>query len=385
MQKEIVKNTFSGLITRYETDFGLLVFSPFNGLIFAVSPDDAGEVSQWLNKKNSLIKDPYNEVLGLGWKIDSSLAVYKKPHLLPDSKSFPIVLSTRYPILINWLITGKCKLACKYCYAEDLMRNNSNEPNKDDLEKIVESILNYKPIAVVIAGGEPLLSPFFVKAIELLNKKTGIIVDTSASEISDEHLTLFKKYNINIRISLDSEIPELNQKQRPYYLKSKNKYTLSSAIELLCRCIKENIPVTVQSVATSKTANDLPFLGDKLYKLGLHSWRVLKIQPSRSSMKGYNELVGSKIQQNRLYNHIFKELNKFHNLKWKSQMALQIIQNENPNAVILVSPNGTFYTESNVSPGKVIIDEEKPKNPRLKMIQMKVNMKAHAERYLNLR
>jgi len=62
-------------------------------------------------------------------------------------------------------------------------------------------------------------------------------------------------------------------------------------------------------------------------------------------------------------------------------MAVQITHDEAPNAVVLVGPDGVFYTESNMSLGKIILDEEHPDAPSLDTIGMKVNMLAHAERY----
>jgi len=49
-----------------------------------------------------------------------------------------------------------------------------------------------------------------------------------------------------------------------------------------------------------------------------------------------------------------------------------------------VGPDGTFYTESNTTVAKIILDGENPKRPRLDAILSKVNTLAHAQRYLNL-
>ena len=70
--------------------------------------------------------------------------------------------------------------------------------------------------------------------------------------------------------------------------------------------------------------------------------------------------------------------------RWHRSMVVQIAPNETPNAVILVGPDGTFYTESTTTVAKVILDHENPKRPRLDAIMSKVNMQKHADRYLNL-
>ena len=76
---------------------------------------------------------------------------------------------------------------------------------------------------------------------------------------------------------------------------------------------------------------------------------------------------------------------------WKQGMAFQLAKNRHPNAVILVSPDGTFFTESlpisnddRAERGKVILDEKNPRKPRNFMVRQIINLNAHTERYLNV-
>ena len=388
MKKETIVHTKSGLIARFDSSIGIFVYSPYTGLIFAVHKEQAKQTVAWLNKKSSDgVDNRIRSALGIGWQ-NNSIGEYPSSHLLPNAKSFLTILRPKFPILINWLITGLCPLACKYCYAEDLMRIPANEPQERQIRAIVESILSYNPLVVVLTGGDPLVSKYLLKAIQLLHNRTGIIVDTSAYKFDNKYLSIFKKFNVAIRISLDSEIPSVNDKQRllskQSHLQPGRASTLSAAVKAICACLKKGVTVSVQTVATKDTANDLPVLGDKLYRLGLHSWRILKIQPSKKSLVGYEELVGSKEKQKKLYKHIFSELKKAQNNRWKNLMSLQIIQNERPNAVILVSPDGKFYTESNIHPEKLLLDEKIPTRPNLKKIFDKVGIHDHVKRYLNL-
>ncbi len=385
MKNNTVQHTASGLITRYDVGVGLLVYSPYSGLIFAIHDDDVKMVFDWIDKRRSNIESiEYKKFLGFGWSVARNEVEYPIPHLLPHPNKFPIMLRPKYPIVINWLITGVCPLMCKYCFAEDLMRNTALEPSANDVNRIVKAILSYKPLAVVLTGGDPLSSPHLLNAIKLLYERVGVILDTSAYAFSTKHLSILKKYKVAVRISFDSERPEINQKQRPSCSKNDKGYTLRAAIKALCMCIENGITVSVQSVATKNTANDLPALGDKLYRLGVPSWRIFKVQSSKKNIEGYNELVGSKRKQGRLYRHIFSELGNAHKNLWNKQMAVQVAENETPNAVILVSPDGVFYTESNIRPGKVVLDEHNRTRPRLSLLRNKVNMHAHAERYFNL-
>ena len=103
---------------------------PLYGLTSAIDPSHSDGVSQWLDNhvpshRRSTISIP----LGRGGpcRLRSPANTYLS--------SFPIgmdgpVTMPRQPILINWLITGRCPLACRYCYAEDLMRDEALEPNR---------------------------------------------------------------------------------------------------------------------------------------------------------------------------------------------------------------------------------------------------------------
>jgi MoaA/NifB/PqqE/SkfB family radical SAM enzyme len=278
------------------------------------------------------------------------------------------------------------------------MRNEAQEPDSNNIDKTAKAILSYNPLVIVLTGGDPLFSPHLKHAIELLSGKVGIVIDTSAYTFTKSHLELFKKHKVAVRISFDSERPKLNQAQRPIYagypkLVKIGRPTVAAAVEALCQCLDEGISVTVQTVATKKNANDLVALGDKLYRLGVRSWRIFKVAPSEKRYENYQKLVGiytdrgKKVSGKKAkgpYEFVFKEIREAYLNTWKQTMAVQVTYNETPNAVILVGPDGRFYTESNVALGKALIDASNPTHPTLSAIKSKVNMLAHTARYLNL-
>ena len=188
-------------------------------------------------------------------------------------------------------------LACKYCYAEDLMRDEALEPKSVDIERIVESILSLNPLVVVVTGGDPLFSGHLAEAMQLLSGKVGIVIDTSGYTFTPKHIELFKQHHVSVRISLDSERPKINQAQRPIHRKypklaKQGIPTAVAALNTLCQCLEAGLCVTVQTVATKKNANDLVTLGDKLYRLGVRSWRIFKVAPSKEAMKVIRSWLG---------------------------------------------------------------------------------------------
>jgi len=263
------------------------------------------------------------------------------------------------------------------------MGKSETDPTREDVRRIARNMLSFNPLAVVITGGDPLVSPHIEEAMALLYGHTGLIVDTSGYPLNDQHVDLFRRYEIAVRISLDSERPRYNDRQRPAKASSKRggvDSTLHLALSAICRCLDAGVAVSVQSVATKDTANDLPALGDKLFRIGVHSWRVFKVMPAQGNLEVYKKLVG----RPGLYPHIFGVLRSCHRNGWKRGMALQLTVDHPPNAVVLVSPDGVYHTESNLTPAKVVLDQKNPRKPRMRNLARKVNMQAHAERYLNL-
>jgi MoaA/NifB/PqqE/SkfB family radical SAM enzyme len=393
MMNTTVKQTRSGLMVRFDNRIGMLVYSPFNGLIFGVHPDHANHTLSWLELgRTDPPSEKFERMIGPGWFVSHDKAQYEMPYLLPSKESWQF-LNPERPIVINWLLTGKCPLECRYCDADDLMRDNVSEPEELDVENIAKNILAYDPIAVVLTGGDPLFSPFIDKVIRILHGRVGIMVDTNAYCFDSRHLEAFREHRVVVRISIDSEIPRINNELRPVRNSCKHPHrdhhafdsgSLDFALNALCQCLDEGITVAVQSVATKNTANDLPALGDKLFRMGVRFWRIHKIAPSSGRMKEYRELVGGPTKDRGMYKHIFSELIRRHENSWKKSMALQLTHNVPSNAVILVAPDGKFYTESNVSPGKVILDAKYPFKPRINELFRKVNKDGHTDRYLNL-
>lgn len=377
------RKTETGLYIRYDRLSGLLVYSPFTGLFFAVPENDREQTVAWLERTSQSAPSlQYKQALGPGWCIPHEDARYPMPHLLGAPDAFRESPLPKWPIVINWLLTSRCPLRCKYCDAGDLM--GLDEPSISKIESTARAILRLNPLAVVLTGGEPLLSPHLERVLELLRNRAGIIVDTSAYIAKSEHLNLLKSFGVAVRISIDAERPRLNDKNRPLCsgevrTGGQSPSTLEAAIDVLCKATDLGLCVTVQSVAYKQNLADLEVLGAKLFRLGVRAWRVLKVQPSQGKEKDYQKLVGP----HKKYKHYFEQLEKAKGTRWGEQMAVQATYNSVPNSVVLVAPDGRFLTESDRGQGKIELDPDRPYNPSAKSIFPRVNPLAHTARYLN--
>jgi len=366
-------------------DEGLFIFSSYVGLVYAIHKDNADEILKWLEttntpefsyKKNSLYTNigTTKDIIVQGWlcNVDIKQNICT---LLPtieywkeNNKTFNF---PKKPLMINWLITGQCNFSCSYCYAQDLMNKNVQEPeNIIKVKKIADDILNLNPLVVVLTGGEPTTSPFLKDIISYLYNKVGIILDTNGSYLNEELVSFLKSYDVVIRLSIDSFNKNINNMQRV----ASNPQNIINIEQALDNCLKAETVVTVQTVVTNNNIHILESMFDDILKKKVKSWRLLKVQTSKFNKKNYLSLVSSEEKYKDIFSNIIK---KYENLLNKN-IKLQISENNDSdaNSVILVSAEGNFYTEVPYQQKKIKIDINNLSND--------INYCAHYKRYLNI-
>ena len=396
----MVHRTASGVFVRDEPHLGMLAYSPFTGMVCGVAREHSEVTLKWLNRESTPNLAPeIVAALGHGWHNQASdPVVLPIPHLLPKREDWPQLAVTQRPILINWFITGHCPLNCLYCYAEDVMRGRQPEPSPEDIRDRAARLLDLSPLVVVLTGGDPLFGGNFRFAVESLAGKVGLLVDTSGYTLNERHIALMQEHRLCVRVSIDAERPRVHNRLRPIYpeypqLKATLGDSYGRALYAIVRLREAEIPVAVQTVATKKNVNELVSFGDKLASLGVTHWRIFKVSPSNAKMANYRKLVGaekdsgetvSKRTASDPFTHFFKAVADAAKGRWRGRMSVQLTSNDSPNAIIMLEPSGRFVTESNIrGKGKILIDEEHPEAPRLELLPSRVNMAAHAERYLN--
>jgi uncharacterized protein len=106
---------------------------------------------------------------------------------------------------VEYLPVGiACNISCKYCY-QDPMRDAGNINVPRDWEKVKKQLTALGQ-DFSIFGGEPLLAPIahIKEVFEFGFKKFGRNgIQTNGSLITDEHIKLFKAYNVRVGISID--------------------------------------------------------------------------------------------------------------------------------------------------------------------------------------
>jgi len=172
----------------------------------------------------------------------------------------------------------KCNIQCQYCY-QNPQRDAANVLHDYDIEKI-KAAVNRTGGPFILFGGEPLLVPepdleaLWSWGLETYGKNG---VQTNGTLINDNHIRLFKKYKVDVGISLDGP-GELNDVRWLGSLERTREATgkTLAAIERLCR---EGIPpsLIVTLHQCNATADKLPLLHDwfrHLDRIGVKSARL---------------------------------------------------------------------------------------------------------------
>lgn len=375
----MVEKTQTGLFLRLDTSGEVFVYSPYTGLFFScmAQAQDRQRLVEWLRgDSSSAPSERYAESIGAGWFVPLSRARYPRKHSFGAMKEREATWWPDHPLLINWFITGYCTYRCVYCYAQDLMEASRREPTASEIRQIAKRILAHNPLSVVLTGGDPLCSRHITAAIQSLHNKTAIIVDTNGSLLSREHIALFKEYRVFVRVSIDSERPQVNQRLRSP--KDDGECTLTTALRCVDLCVRADVPVAIQTVITNRNLSDIESLLPKLMRLGIRGWRLLYLaRHSRFPTYKAYEPNGK-----RFYANIRDSLCVTNTRGWDENMWVQVVDSYEPKGVILVSPGGEFFTEE--EGGKVYLDRASPSQPSLDSLRRSINWHAHLDRYLGM-
>lgn len=379
---EVVKKTKKGIYIRRNQDFGTLAFSPFSGLFFAVAKEFSDEIEAFCNSKRNDLPQVIADHINIGLDMNKTVS-FDVDHWLPSKEYFSDIdeLPDKQPIVLNWLISNRCNCNCSYCYAGDVI---DKEFENIDIKSVAQNLLNMNPLAVVLSGGEPLMEKQkIIDVLEIMGGKTGIILDTNGLLFHKELIPLFTKYNIVIRVSLDSLQNEVNSKIRPQRDKKGNILGVNTIIQNIINYRHAGIPVLVHTVVSSMNKNSLEDLSKQLPRLNVNGWRIFTVvHPNNEAKKEsfdklmkFGKVKNIEEAEKNLQKEIFY-LSK--RLKSQSDFSIQILQavNTKKNSVVLVMPDGRLATEGMFKSAKTEIDRDN--------LFRKVDLRSHYERYLGL-
>jgi uncharacterized protein len=196
---------------------------------------------------------------------------------------------------------NKCNANCRYCYIPMSIRKDNLRMSKEQLEYILEKINRYfslqkslkKPV-IVFHSTEPLLMKKTIFDIILkYNQDFFFGIQTNAILVEEEDVEFLKKYRVSVGISLDSHIPQINNKLRKNILNGGNFDKAIRAIEWFDGYEGLNIITTITNKNVEYLAEFVKFLhGKKISAVLLNPVRttrkaILNLKPEDEVLTKY--------------------------------------------------------------------------------------------------
>lgn len=173
-------------------------------------------------------------------------------------------------------LTNGCNLACKYCFANTTQKN-AKSMTFDIAKKAIDNMLAQEKeideYSIFYFGGEPLLKKDLLSQIseyayqEIIvkrRKKLKFLINTNATLIDEQTLSLFKKYSFKVTVSIDgpNDIHDMNR----VYPNGKGSY---NKVEECIQQLKKNGILTQLRPTLSPKHKNLKEVFDFFEKQGL--------------------------------------------------------------------------------------------------------------------
>src|SRR5437868_11449217 len=122
------------------------------------------------------------------------------------------------PLLVTWQLTGDCDLACLHCCTDSAPgKRLPDELTLDEARRVAADIgLSGVPY-VMLAGGEPLVSPHFFEVGDVLAEAgVRLKIETNGQRFDRAIARRVARWPVrSIQVSLDGDTQETYARQRP--------------------------------------------------------------------------------------------------------------------------------------------------------------------------
>lgn len=189
----------------------------------------------------------------------------------------------------------QCNIQCQYCY-QNPQRDARNLPRDYSLERM-KSAIEKEGGPFTLFGGEPLLLP--TEDLEALwawglAKFGSNSIQTNATLINEEHIRLFREYQVHVGVSLDGP-GELNDARWNGTLARTRQETAKAERAILRLCEEGLFPSIIVTLhRINATPDKLPVLHDwfiYLESIGVTSVRLHILEVDSESIRAKYELT----------------------------------------------------------------------------------------------
>lgn len=197
----------------------------------------------------------------------------------------------RYPKTVDISMTGKCQLACPWCWGEDHRVGTIH--GEDTWKELLRKFKEIGTSGVVFTGGEPLLSPALPAVLRYAKETLSMCttLSTNAILLNKLHERVLPWVD-DLGISLDGSTPEINKRMRPG--KIDNFQNVIDGIKLV-QSVYPKIDLTVRTVIARPNIHDVEnipsVLNDNGVDLSRIRYKLYQVEPigSRADVTNTDE------------------------------------------------------------------------------------------------
>jgi MoaA/NifB/PqqE/SkfB family radical SAM enzyme len=288
------------------------------------------------------------------------------------------------PLVVNCLVTAFCPLRCRYCHADDLMVGYRDGEDERGLSRVLRVAGATPAMVGVVTGGEPLARFERTERLVARLADTGkaVVLDTSGVGDVSRLIPLLQRYDVHVRVSLDSADPSVNDELRPANRSFTAPGTRSSvhAVDAIRRAVRAGVPCSVQTVVTARNGQlpSLLALRDRLVDLGVTTWVLHVVVPvGKAARAGLVPGPGTEAVLADLVARTAADA---------APIDLRVTgTGRAPNSTLLISTAGEFAVEDPAAGGKrtIALPRAGVRRAVLRHFRRYVDRQGHAERYLN--
>ncbi len=189
-----------------------------------------------------------------------------KVNYLPEIKK--LFIGRAVPSMVSVNLTNRCNQQCIYCeIGQNQTRDHADLLNKTDLFWIVDQMVQLGIRRLSLCGGEPFLFSDLFEVVEYAFKNQIICNITTngmtISHLSEKSLSILKKCNTTVNISVDSFHEPIQNKTRG------NDKAYTETIRAIETCKSHEIPFIILTVISVFNYKDLILSLHRAHELGI--------------------------------------------------------------------------------------------------------------------
>ena len=282
------------------------------------------------------------------------------------------------PINICWMVSGKCNLDCIYCFADNKM-TDASLPTTCEMDT-AKHLVSFRPVSVVLTGGEPTLNPNLKDILLFFKGKVGNVIDTNGTTPQlTKLIPAIQETHTTVRLTVDILDDDILNQVRPRISVPGNADASYAQTEILKKNIRAlteaGVPLVVHTVFTRYNIGKLEETAEELLRLGVRRWHFYPVNYSVKCSAIYDSIKVSR-QEGRAYAETLMA-------RYGAYMKITCPINDigdRERAVLLVDGNGRFCVDT-VRHGNLYLGKDSH-FPEMEDVRSGLDLALHQQAYL---